>query len=111
MIKIIPKKNKITAEIVCDVKNLKKAEIKKIKSVLNNCGMIYFRNQNLSSNNYLKFAKKLGTPADYPRLKGLNSRYSKITVVERKATDKGPSFGEQFPTASLYTKKHPRFSM
>ena len=51
MIKIIPKKNKITAEIVCDVKNLKKSEIKKIKSVLNNCGMIYFRNQNLSSNN------------------------------------------------------------
>ena len=36
MIKVIPKKNKITAEIVCDVKNLKKAEIKKIKSVLNN---------------------------------------------------------------------------
>ena len=35
MIKIIPKKNKITAEIVCDVKNLKKSEIKKIKSVLN----------------------------------------------------------------------------
>ena len=96
MIKVILKKNKIAAEIICDVKNLKSTEIKKIKSVLNNCGMIYFKNQNLSSENYLKFAKKLGTPADYPRLKGLNSRYNKITVVERKATDKGPSFGEQF---------------
>ena len=111
MIKAILKKNKIAAEIICDVKNLKSTEIKKIKSVLNNCGMIYFRNQNLSSNNYLKFAKKLGTPADYPRLKGLNSRYSKITVVERKATDKGPSFGEQFHTDSIYTKKPPKFTM
>ena len=86
-------------------------EIKKIKSVLNNCGIIYFRNQNLSSSNYLNFAKKLGIPADYPRLKGLNPRYSKITVVERKATDKGPSFGEQFHTDSIYTKKPPRFTM
>ena len=111
MIKVILKKNKIAAEIICDVKNLKSTEIKKIKSVLNNCGMIYFRNQNLSSENYLKFAKKLGTPADYPRLKGLNSRYSKITVVERKAKDKGPSFGEQFHTDSIYTKKPPRFTM
>ena len=73
--------------------------------------MIYFRNQNLSSNNYLKFAKKLGIPADYPRLKGLNPRYSKITVVERKVTDKGPSFGEQFHNDSIYTKKPPRFTM
>ena len=73
--------------------------------------MIYFRNQNLSSSNYLKFAKKLGIPADYPRLKGLSSRYTKITVVERKTADKGPSFGEQFHTDSIYTKKPPRFTM
>jgi len=105
------KKNKIAAEILCDVNNLKKAEIKKIKSVLINCGMIYFRNQNLSSSNYLNFAKKLGIPADYPRLKGLSARYSKITVVERKSKDKGPSFGEQFHTDSIYIKKPPRFTM
>ena len=55
MIKVIPKKNKIAAEILCDVKNLKKAEIKKIKSVLNSCGMIYFRNQNL----LFKICKKI----------------------------------------------------
>jgi hypothetical protein len=58
MIKVITKKNKIAAEIICNVKSLKKAEIKKIKSVLNNCGMIYFRNQNLSSKKLFKFAKK-----------------------------------------------------
>ena len=111
MIKVIPKKNKIAAEIICDVKNLKKTEVKKLTSVLNNCRLIYFKNQNLSSKNYLNFAKKLGIPADYPRLKGLNPRYSKITVVERKATDKVLIFGEQFHTDSIYTKKPPRFTM
>ena len=111
MIKVISKKNKVAAEIICDVKNLKKAEINKIKSVLNKYGMIYFRNQNLSSENYLRFAKKLGILANYPRLKGLSSKYNKITVVERKAKDKGPSFGEQFHTDSIYTKKPPRFTM
>ena len=60
---------------------------------------------------YVNFEKKFGVPANYPRLKGLNSRYSKITVVERKAIDKGPSFGEQFHTDSIYTKKPPRFTM
>ena len=73
--------------------------------------MIYFRKQNLSSANYLKFAKKFGKLADYPRLKGLSSKYSKITVVQRKKTDKGPSFGEQFHTDSIYTKKPPKFTM
>ena len=111
MVTVITKKNKIAAEIKCDLKNLKNLELKKIKETLNNFGMIYFKNQNLSSSNYLKFAKKLGTLADYPRLKGLNSKYNKITVVERKVTDKGPSFGEQFHTDSIYTKKPPRFTM
>ncbi len=111
MIKVIPKKNKIAAEIICKINNLKKNEIKKIKSALNDFGMVYFRNQNLSSENYLKFAKKLGILADYPRLKGLSSKYDKITVVERKSSDKGPSFGEQFHTDSIYTKNPPRFTM
>ncbi len=111
MFKIIPKKNKIAAEIVCKIKNLSGKELKKIKNALNQYGMIYFRKQKLSSTNYLKFAKKLGNPADYPRLKGLNSKFPQITVVQRKITDKGPSFGEQFHTDSIYTKKPPRFTM
>ena len=111
MLKIIPKKNNTAAEIFCDIKKLKSKELKKIKTVLNNFGMIYFRKQNISSKNYLNFAKKFGKLADYPRLKGLSSKYSKITVVQRKKTDRGPSFGEQFHTDSIYTKKPPKFTM
>ena len=111
MFKINPKKNNIAAEIFCDIKKINSKDLKKIKKALNNFGMIYFRKQNLSSKNYLNFAKKFGKLADYPRLKGLSSKYSKITVVQRKKTDRGPSFGEQFHTDSIYTKKPPRFTM
>ena len=79
--------------------------------MLNNYGLIFFRKQKISSKTYLNFAKKFGKLANYPRLKGLSKKYSKITVVERKASDKGPSFGEQFHTDSSYTKKPPRFTM
>ena len=111
MFKIIPKKNNAAAEINCDLNKINLKQLNQIKLALNNYGMIYFRKQNLSSANYLKFAKKFGKLADYPRLKGLSSKYSKITVVQRKKTDKGPSFGEQFHTDSIYTKIPPKFTM
>ena len=111
MFDIIPGKKDIGAEIICDLKKINKNNIKKIKSALQIYGMIYFRRQNLNSKNYIKFAKNFGKLAEYPRLKGLNKKYPKITVVQRKASDKGPSFGEQFHTDSIYTKKPPRFTM
>ena len=80
-------------------------------NALNKYGMIFFRRQNLSSKHYVEFAKNFGKLADYPRLKGLNKKYPQITVVQRKESDKGPSFGEQFHTDSIYTKKPPRFTM
>ena len=111
MFKIIPGKKDIGAEIICNIKTVNKNNLKKIKFALQKYGMIYFRKQNLNSKSYIKFAKNFGKLADYPRLKGLNKKYPKITVVQRKASDKGPSFGEQFHTDSIYTKKPPRFTM
>ena len=111
MFKIIPGKKDIGAEIFCNIKKVNKNNLKKIKYALQKYGMIYFRKQNLDSKSYIKFAKNFGNLADYPRLKGLNRKYPKITVVQRKASDKGPSFGEQFHTDSIYTKKPPRFTM
>ena len=111
MFKIIANKKKIGAEIICNIKNIDNKDIKKIKSALQKYGMLYFRKQYLNSKTYIKFAKNFGKLANYPRLKGLNKKYPKITVVQRKATDKGPSFGEQFHTDSIYTKKPPRFTM
>ena len=110
-LKIFPKKKNTAAEIVCNLSSINKTDLANIKRALNEFGMVYFRNQNLTSKQYLSFAKKIGKPALYPRLKGLNKKFPEITVVQRKKKDKGPSFGEQFHTDSSYTKKPPTFTM
>ncbi len=110
MLRIIPNKNNIGAEIDTDLQKLSEENFKTIFNALNKYGMIFFRRQNLSSKLYIQFAKNFGKLANYPRLKGLNKKYPQITVVQRKITDKGPSFGEQFHTDSIYTKKPPRFT-
>tara|TARA_Y100001935_G_C17290846_1_gene503210 strand:+ start:1036 stop:1827 length:792 start_codon:yes stop_codon:yes gene_type:complete len=110
--KIVEEKKNIAAKIIdCDVKNLNIKDLKIIKQTLNKFGIIFFINQNLNPKEYITFAKKLGRLAKYPRLKGLSKIYPQITVVERKKSDKGPSFGEQFHTDSSYTKKPPKFTM
>ena len=111
MLKIIPNKKNIGAEVVLDIKNLSKKNISIIKNALHKYGMLYFKKQKLNSKLYIKFAKNFGKIAKYPRLKGLSREYPQITVVQRKLTDKGPSFGEQFHTDSIYTKQPPKFTM
>ncbi len=111
MLKIIPNKKNIGAEIIVNLKDISNKDILKIKKALNKYGMLYFKEQKLTSKLFIKFAKYFGNLANYPRLKGLNKKFPQITVVQRKSTDKGPSFGEQFHTDSIYTKKPPRFTM
>ncbi|WP_440613636.1 TauD/TfdA dioxygenase family protein [Candidatus Pelagibacter sp. HIMB1748] len=111
MFKIIPNKKNIGAEIFGNVKKISKKDFKIFLKALELYGMIFFRRQKLNSSHYIAFAKHFGKLANYPRLKGLSKKYKQITVVQRKATDKGPSFGEQFHTDSIYTKKPPRFTM
>ena len=108
MLKIIPNKKNIGAEIILNLENISYKDIFAIKKALNKYGLIFFRNQKLTSKLYIKFAKHFGKLANYPRLKGLSKKFPQITVVQRKSTDKGPSFGEQFHTDSIYTKKPTR---
>ncbi|WP_440909993.1 TauD/TfdA dioxygenase family protein [Candidatus Pelagibacter sp.] len=111
MFKIIPNKKNIGAEIIGNVKKISKKDFKIFLKALELYGMIFFRRQKLNSSHYIAFAKHFGKLANYPRLKGLSKKFKQITVVQRKVTDKGPSFGEQFHTDSIYTKKPPRFTM
>ncbi len=108
-IKIEPFKNNIGASIVCDLKSIKADEIEKTKKALNNYGFVSFRNQNISPAEYLNFGEKLGKIKEYPMLKDLEG-FKGITVVERKETDKGKSYGEGFHTDSSYLKKTPRYT-
>ena len=72
MIKIIPNKKDIGAEIECDLKKISNQDLKKIKQALYKYGVIFFRKQILTSGSYIMFAKNFGKLAKYPRLKGLN---------------------------------------
>ena len=110
-LKIKPCNKNIGAEIICNLKSINNKQVKIIKKSLTKFGMVFFRKQKLDSSSYVKFAKQFGQIADYPMLKGLSYKFPEITVVERKISDKGPSFGEQFHTDSSYTKKPPRFTM
>ncbi len=109
--KIEPCKNNVGANIVCNLKTVSKEEINKIKDSLDKFGVVFFRNQNLDSKSYIEFAKNFGSLANYPMLKGLSDEFPEITVVERKASDTGPSFGEQFHTDSSYTETPPKYTM
>ena len=53
MLRIIPNKNNIGAEIDTDLQKLSKENFKSITNALNKYGMIFFRKQNLSSNHYV----------------------------------------------------------
>ena len=109
--KINPCNNNIGAEIELDLSKNIKEKIKEIKKTLHKYGLVFFRNQKLDPAQYMKFAENFGALAHYPMLKGLSKEFPKITVVERKPSDKGPSFGEQFHTDSSYTKYPPKYTM
>ena len=72
MFKIIPNKKNIGAEVVLNIKNLSKKNLSLVKKALNEYGMLYFKKQKINSKIYIKFAKKFGKIAKYPRLKGLS---------------------------------------
>ena len=106
MLKIIPNKKNIGAEIIVNLKDISNKDISKIKKALNKYGMLYFKEQKLTSKLFIKFAKYFGKLANYPRLKGLNKKFPQITVVQRKSTDKGPSFGSNFILTQFIQKSH-----
>ena len=106
---IKPCKNNVGAFIELDINTANFNMIEKIKEAVNEYGVIFFRKQNLTSENYVKFAKNFGKCADYPMLKGLDG-YPEITVVEKKPNEK-IMFGEGWHTDSTYTPQPPKFTM
>ena len=56
MLRIIPNKNNIGAEIDTDLQKISKENFKIIINALNKYGMVFFRRQNLSSHTYVEFA-------------------------------------------------------
>ena len=78
---VSPGKNNVGAYLnELNLNKLRQAATKKIRDILDTYGVIFIRNQNLSSEKYQNFAKSIGELVEYPRLKGLKD-YPFINVL------------------------------
>ena len=113
-ISINPGKNNVGAYINnVNLKNFDQNQVNKIKDTLNQYGVIFIREQNLDPESYQNFAKSIGQPVVYPRLKGLDEKYPFINVIERKPNDKSLSFGSSWlhQDTSYLAHDRPRYTM
>ena len=95
-----------------DLKKLDQLNLNKIKKVLSTYGVIFIKKQNLNSESYQNFAKYIGTPVVYPRLKGLKN-FPYVNVIERKPEDKNLTFGSSWlhQDTSYLGEDRPRYTM
>ena len=113
-ISISNSKNNVGAYINnIDLKKFDQSKAKEIKKALNQFGVIFIKEQNLDPNSYQCFAKSIGQPVIYPRLKGLDEKYPFINVIERKPDDKNLSFGSSWlhQDTSYLANDRPRYTM
>jgi taurine dioxygenase len=96
-----------------NLKSLDKDQAIEIKKILNQYGVIFIKEQNLDPETYQNFAKNIGQPVVYPRLKGLNEKFPFINVIERKPDDKNLSFGSSWlhQDTSYLANDRPRYTM
>ncbi len=113
-ITITPGKNNVGAYIDnLNLRKLNKNQTNEIKSTLGKFGVIFLKKQNLDPTAYQNFAKNIGQPVIYPRLKGLDKKFPFINVIERKPDDKNLSFGSSWlhQDTSYLAKDRPRYTM
>ena len=111
---ISPGKNNVGAYINdINLKSLDQDQATEIKKILNKYGVIFIKEQNLDPETYQNFAKNIGQPVVYPRLKGLDEKFPFINVIERKPDDKNLSFGSSWlhQDTSYLSNDRPRYTM
>ena len=111
---ISPGKNNVGAYINdINLKSLDQEQATEIKKILNQYGVIFIKEQNLDPETYQNFAKTIGQPVVYPRLKGLDEKFPFINVIERKPDDKNLSFGSSWlhQDTSYLANDRPRYTM
>ena len=111
---ITPGANNVGAYINnINLKDIDQNQVDEIKETLNNFGVIFIKKQNLDPESYQSFAKTIGQPVVYPRLKGLDEKYPFINVIERKPDDKNLSFGSSWlhQDTSYLANDRPRYTM
>ena len=96
-----------------DLRILTQDQATEIKKILNQFGVVFLKEQNLDPESYQNFAKNIGEPVIYPRLKSLDEKFPFINVIERKPSDKNLSFGSSWlhQDTSYLSHDRPRYTM
>lgn len=88
-----PETEKIGAEIVdTNVADLTNTEVNLIKELVYEYKLVVFRGQEINDDQYIEFAKKIGTPQIYPQDNYHHPEYPEIFVSSNVAKD-GKKFG------------------
>ncbi len=114
ILSITPGTNNVGAYINnIDLKTLDQNLINEVKKTLVQFGVIFIKKQNLNPASYQNFAKCIGQPVVYPRLRGLDKKFPFINVIERKPDDKNLSFGSSWlhQDTSYLANDRPRYTM
>ena len=101
--------NNVGCYVNTNLKKINEEQTLEIKKLLNKHGVLFFKDQNLSPEEYVGFASHFGKPAEYPMLKP-HKDFKDIYVIERKKSDKGIGFGVGAHTDSSYMNNPPRFT-
>ena len=102
--------NNVGCYVNTNLKNINEEQTLEIKKLLNKHGVLFFKDQNLSPEEYISFASHFGKPAKYPMLKP-HKDFKDIYVIERKKIDTGMNFGEGPHTDSSYLSNPPSYTM
>jgi len=79
--------------------------VKEIRNVFLRHGMIYLRNQPLTSEQFMNFAKAMGEPIEYPFVKGFEE-FPQIIEVKKLENEK-VNFGGVWHSDTTYLEKPP----
>ena len=90
-------------------KNLHENTISEIYDVFLKYQAIFFKNQKLTPESLIFFAKKIGSPISYPFVKGLDS-FPEITPILKKETDIN-NFGGIWHSDTTYQNEPPKCTM
>ncbi len=88
---------------------LSAADVAAMRQALLDHLVIFFRDQPLSSENYMAFAEAFGTPTHYPLLKGIEGFPFIIEIVKRE--DETSNFGGIWHADTTYLEEPPMGSM
>mgnify|MGYP001161366876 FL=1 len=88
---------------------LSKDTIQEIYNAFLKYQVIFFKDQNLTKNEYLSFATKIGKPIKYPFVKGLKN-IPEITPILKKETDVN-NFGGIWHSDTSYLNEPPKGTM